>query len=134
MTVMHLFVYAYLEKRFGFSGLRDLAGVCCTLKSNGCTIYSIFRSQSSSCYGDSGSGNRLTFESTISCTFTVYKNQEKLSAQEIRERGGGYSGRKNRGQYESINPYPGGFVANMTSKTQNCCEKFIIYKKIEKKL
>jgi hypothetical protein len=33
----------------------------------------------------------------------------------------------------SLNPNPGGLVANMTSKTQNCCDKFIIYfKKTEK--
>jgi hypothetical protein len=27
-----------------------------------------------------------------------------------------------------VNPNPGGLVANMTSKTQNCCDKFIIHK------
>jgi hypothetical protein len=26
-----------------------------------------------------------------------------------------------------LNPNPGGLVANMTSKTQNCCDKFIIH-------
>jgi hypothetical protein len=30
-----------------------------------------------------------------------------------------------------LNPNPGGLVAKMTSKTQNCCDKFIIHKKIE---
>ncbi len=33
-----------------------------------------------------------------------------------------------------LNPNPGGLVANMTSKTQNCCDKFIIYKKKLKKI
>ncbi len=28
-----------------------------------------------------------------------------------------------------LNPNPGGLVANMTSKTQNCCDKFIIHQK-----
>jgi hypothetical protein len=31
-----------------------------------------------------------------------------------------------------INPNPCGLVANMTSKTQNCYDKFIIHKKIVK--
>jgi len=31
-----------------------------------------------------------------------------------------------------INSNPGGFVANMTSKAQNCYDKFIIHKKMEK--
>jgi hypothetical protein len=33
---------------------------------------------------------------------------------------------------KSINPNPGGLVANMTSKTLNCCVKFIIHKKFLK--
>jgi hypothetical protein len=33
-----------------------------------------------------------------------------------------------------INPNPCGLVANMTSKTQNCYDKFIIHKKIVKNL
>ncbi len=28
-----------------------------------------------------------------------------------------------------FNPNPGGLVANKTSKTQNCCDKFIIHQK-----
>jgi hypothetical protein len=32
-----------------------------------------------------------------------------------------------------FNPNPGGFVANMTSKTQNCYDKFIVPKKTWKK-
>ncbi len=31
-----------------------------------------------------------------------------------------------------INPNPGGLVANVTSKTKNCCDKFIIHKKVNK--
>jgi hypothetical protein len=31
-----------------------------------------------------------------------------------------------------VNPNPGGLVANMTYKTQNCCDKFIIHKKLKK--
>ncbi len=34
----------------------------------------------------------------------------------------------------SFNPNPDDSVANMTSKTQNCCEKFIIHEKIVKKI
>jgi len=30
---------------------------------------------------------------------------------------------------QCFNPNPGGLVANMTSKAQNCCDKFIIHKK-----
>jgi hypothetical protein len=29
----------------------------------------------------------------------------------------------------SFNPYPGGFMANMTFKTHNSCDKFIIHPK-----
>jgi hypothetical protein len=32
-----------------------------------------------------------------------------------------------------LNPNPGGLVAKVTSKTQNCCDKFIIHKKNLKK-
>jgi hypothetical protein len=32
-----------------------------------------------------------------------------------------------------LNPNPGGLVANMTSKTQNCCDKSLLFIK-EKKL
>jgi hypothetical protein len=37
-----------------------------------------------------------------------------------------------RSSFSQVNPNPGGMVANMTSKTQNCCDKFIIHKKLKK--